>query len=58
MDTKLCILIEISVKIRMTKKIEGSYWSCVTNGEFHFTSQIELEIWLIRQQILPYLDLP
>jgi hypothetical protein len=35
------------------KKIEGSYWSCVTNGEFHFTSQIELEIWLIRQQILP-----
>ena len=33
----VCILIEISVKIRMAKKSEGSYLSCVTNGEFYFS---------------------
>ena len=30
--------IDLSEKIRMAKKNEGSYLSCVTNGEFHFTS--------------------
>ena len=39
MHTILCILIEISVKIKMAKKNEGSYLSCVTNGEFYFSSQ-------------------
>ena len=37
MHTIPCILIEISVKIRMTKN-EGSYLSCVTNGEFYFST--------------------
>ena len=35
MHTNLRILIEISVKIRMAKN-DGSYLSCVTNGEFYF----------------------
>ena len=35
MHTKLCILIEISVRIRMTKKMTAIHWSCVTNCEFH-----------------------
>ena len=33
---KLCIFIEISVKISMAKKKGGQYLSCVTNGEFYF----------------------
>jgi hypothetical protein len=29
----------------MAKKNEGSYWSCVTNGEFHFSkNQINWDI--------------
>ena len=35
MHSKLCILIEISVKIGMAKKSVGSYLSCVMNGEFY-----------------------
>ena len=38
MHTNLCILIQISIKIRMAKN-EGSYLPCVTNGEFCFTQE-------------------
>ena len=36
MHTIIGILIEISVKIRMAKRNDGSYFSCVTNSEFYF----------------------
>ena len=42
MHTNLCILIEMSVKIRMAKKNEGSYLSSVMNGEFYFRDADEV----------------
>ena len=45
LSTILCILIEISVKIRMAKKNGGSYLSCVMNSECYF-SYLNLEFWI------------
>ena len=46
---------EISVKIRMAKK-EGSYLSCVTNGEFYFriTKSPNLIKWFNEMSLFLY----
>ena len=41
MHKNLSILIEISVKIRMAKKMRAVIVSCVMNGEFYFASTLD-----------------
>ena len=49
MHTILCILIEISRNISENKdgkKSDGSYLSCVKNGEFYFNSKYLFLLWI------------